>query len=217
MNDTVTLLQAQTENLLRRVARERESRLLAIRSAAEEQAHAIVVRARQEARARLQQAVAEERRQFERAVGDKRAALDTVARRAEQAAFRALLEQAWQRLPGAVAGLWDEDTTRDEWIAAACACAVRSLHAGASCSVEVAPQDADANGAAAVAQLRAAGLDCAGYRAVDGLGAGLRVRADGAVVDATVSGLLASRERVEAELLAEFDHLAAAARPGSDA
>ena len=65
--------------LLRRVARERESRLLAIRSAAEEQAHAIVVRARQEARARLQQAVAEERRQFERAVGDKRAALDTVA------------------------------------------------------------------------------------------------------------------------------------------
>jgi len=44
-------------------------------------------------------------------------------------------------------------------------------------------------------------------------GAGLRIRRRSACVDATVAGLLASRERVEAELLAEFDRLRE--QPGS--
>ena len=35
----------------------------------------------------------------------------------------------------------------------------------------------------------------------------MRIRGGSACVDATVAGLLASRERVEAELLAEFDRL----------
>ena len=214
MNDTVSLLQAQTENLLRRVARERESRILAIRSAAEEQAHAIVVRARQEARARLGQAVAEERRQFERAVGEKRAALDTAARRADQGAFRALLERAWQRLPQAVAALWDDPSARAGWIEAACDGAALSLPAGAECVVEADAGDA-ATAAAAAAHLDAAGLRCTGSRDVPGLGAGLRIRAGLAVVDATVAGLLASRERVEAELLAECEQQAEAAHRGT--
>ena len=44
-------------------------------------------------------------------------------------------------------------------------------------------------------------------RQVDGLGPGLRLRRGLACVDASVPGLLASRERVEAELLAELDAL----------
>ena len=47
----------------------------------------------------------------------------------------------------------------------------------------------------------------AAIREVKGLGPGLRIRRGLACVDATVPGLLASRERVEAELLAELDAL----------
>ena len=52
--------------------------------------------------------------------------------------------------------------------------------------------------------------DAAGRRECDfdaGLGAGLRIRHGLACVDATTAGLLASRERIEAELLAELDAL----------
>lgn len=215
MNDTVTLLQTQTEGLLRRVAREQESRTRAIRSAAEEQARSIVVRSRQEARARLCQAIDEERRQIERSIGEKRAALDTAARRAEQAAFRQLVEQAWHRLPQAVAALWQDAALRERWIEAACDDAVRRLLPQSAYVVEV---DADAPpvaGALARSRLAAAGLEPVEARAVPGLGAGLRIRAGNALVDATVAGLLASRERVEAELLAEFDRRLEETRGGA--
>jgi len=37
-----------------------------------------------------------------------------------------------------------------------------------------------------------------------GLGAGLRIRAEGVCLDATIAGLLAQRERIEAMFLAEY-------------
>jgi len=207
MNDVVSVLQAQTEALLRRVAREQESRGLAIRSAAGEQARSVVARARQEARARLRQAVTDERRQIERAIGERRAALDTDARRAEQATLRQLIERAWQRLPPAVAALWRDPASRQEWIRAACACAISSLRPQSSYVVEYDAEAAPDAGAMAQECLVAGGLEPVECRQVAGLGAGLRIRGGGACVDATVGGLLASRERVEAELLAEFDRL----------
>jgi len=44
-------------------------------------------------------------------------------------------------------------------------------------------------------------------REVATLGPGLRIRRGLATVDATTNGLLASRERIESELLAELDAL----------
>ena len=48
--------------------------------------------------------------------------------------------------------------------------------------------------------------------ATEGLGAGLRIRAGDACIDATVAGLLAARERIASELLAEFERAVAARR-----
>ena len=79
------IVQAQTEALLRRVAREQESRCRCARDAAQEQAGSIVARAWEEARTRLRQAVEEERRAVDKALADRRAALETVARQREQA------------------------------------------------------------------------------------------------------------------------------------
>jgi vacuolar-type H+-ATPase subunit H len=209
MNDVVSLLQSQTESLLRRVSREQETRTRQIRDDAAEQARAIVARARREARARLRQAIEEERRQIERALVERRAALDTEARRSGQASMRVLLERAWSQLPQAIAARWNDPATRGGWIQAACDYAADSLRQQAAFIVEFDPQAAPDAGELAQRILGARCREPVETRAVDGLGAGLRIRSGKACMDATVAGLLASRERVEAELLAEFDRVVA--------
>jgi len=217
MNDVAPMLQAQTEALLQRVAREKESRTAAIRDAAAEQAHSVVARARQEARARLRQAIDEERRQIERLLAERKAALDTAVRRADQADLRNLIARAWQQLPQAVTSRWQDDESRAAWIRAACDYAARSLRTQAPCTVELDPQTDPQAGRIATACLTESHFTPVEVLTVAGLGAGLRIRSGGACVDATVNGLLASRERVESELLAELDRLLGRAADGRTA
>jgi len=193
MNEPDTIVRAQMEALLRRVAREQEMQSRRARDAAEEQARTIVARAWEEARARLRQAVQEERDGIERAVLERRAALETAARQREQAVLRGLIDDAWRDLPGVLAACWETPATRRDWCEAACAVARRTLTGGAQLAAEVDPAAPDD---AAIETRRIAKL-----------GAGLRVRSGLACVDATITGLLASRERIEAELLAELGQL----------
>jgi hypothetical protein len=201
------IVQAQTEALLRRVAREQESRCRRARDAAQEQASSIVARAWEEARTRLRQAVEEERRAVDKALADRRAALETAARQREQAVLRELMDDAWRDLPGTLASSWQRDDARREWCAAACAVAVRALQADQGYTVEIdAALEEDARKVVDQALRHASGPEVR-FREVPSLGAGLRIHAGRACVDATVGGLLASRERIESELLAELERL----------
>ena len=207
MNEPDSIVQAQTEALLRRVAREQESQCRRARDAAEEQAHAIVTRAWEEARTRLRQAVKEEREGIERGMAERRAALETEARQREQAVLRALIDEAWRDLPDILSASWEEAGTRRRWCEAACALARDTLTTSGALVAEIdsaAPPDTEETIAANLGATGAPALD---VRRVDGLGAGLRIRGGRACVDATTAGLLASRERIEAELLAELGKL----------
>jgi len=143
-----SVLEAQTTALLRRLAREQETRTRRIRDEAGAQAADVVRRARSEARSRVRQAVLETRR------GD--------------------------------------ETTLDQL------------------QVELDPQWVPELGAALVQSFT--GDSTVNVVASEGLGAGLRIRAGDACLDATVAGLLAARERIAAELLAEFERQVAARR-----
>jgi len=200
------IVQAQMEALLRRVAREQEMLTRKARDAADEQARTIVARAREEARARTRQARDEAHQSVERALADRRAALETAARQREQALLRKLMDDAWAVLPRSLEAAWRDAATRRAWCESACALARRIVMGDGAFAIELdgeAPADA-ADGA------RRALADGAGGPAVTrvaGLGPGLRIRHGLACVDATADGLLASRERIEAELLAELDAL----------
>ncbi len=203
MSAPQSIVQAQTDALLRRVAREQEILSRRARESAGEQAQAIVARAREEARARCRQAAEEARRALERALADRRAALETAARRSEQAMLRALMVEAWRELPAALARLWLDPAARAGWCEAAAALARRTLLGTGPAVIELdtsAPADA---ATAAAARLEAP--DPPVVTAIEGLGPGLRIRRGLACVDATIPGLLASRERTEAELLAALD------------
>lgn len=203
MSVVETLLEAQTTALLRRLAREQETRTRRLRDEAEAQARDILRRARSEARARVRQAVAESRREDENSIARRRAAIDTRARRARQQTLRRLLDEAWERLPTALARRWEDPAAREQWVRSACRQARASLLHLERVSVEVesgALQSIEPAARAALGEAAAVELV-----AVADLGPGLRIRSADACLDATVPGLLAARDRVAAELLAEFE------------
>lgn len=203
-----TIVQAQTDALLRRLSRDQESQCRRTREAAEEQARSIVARAWEEARARLRQAVDEERRAIDKALADRKAALETVQRHGQQAVLRELMDAAWIELPAVLEAGWKDDERRRRWCAAACDIAASSLHGGTRFLIEMDATTPQHDVDRACAALRERVGDDVEVRAVPSLGAGLRIRSGRACVDATVPGLLASRERVESELLAELERLA---------
>jgi hypothetical protein len=199
------LVQTQAEALLRRVARDGATRVLAERRAGEERVRELLAEARREARARVQAAIAEERRLHDRALAERRAALDTESRRRDHELLGTLVAQAWQRLPDALAARWNDPAGRREWCLAAGAQASESLPAEPGLVVEV-DAGADAAQRSVISEsLRLAGLVALRLEGVPGLGAGLRLRAGAARVDATVAGLLCVREQVEAALLIEIE------------
>ena len=207
MSAPQNIVEAQTDALLRRVAREQETRARHARESAAEQARSILERAWAEARARLRQAVLEERRSIEQTLADRRAALETAARQHSQSALRAVLDEAWQALPAALAAEWSQADARERWCRAACASAVAVLEPARGCRLEI---DADAGADVETAALAALGSwpgTQPEVERIEGLGPGMRIRCGRACVDATVPGLLASRERVESELLAEMERL----------
>jgi hypothetical protein len=204
-----SIVQAQAEALLRLLAREQEIQTRRARDVAEAQGRSLVARAREEAGARTRAAAQEARAALERALQERRAALDTATRRREQALLRGLLDEAWSALPGALAGVWQEAASRRAWCEAAADFARRTLLGSGAYTVELdalAPDDAADT---ALRPLRAEGSDGALLDPKADLGPGLRIRRGLACVDATLPGLLASRDRVEAELLAELEALLA--------
>jgi hypothetical protein len=210
MNDVESLLEAQTTALLRRLGREQESRTRRIRDEAGTQAADIVRRTRAEARTRVHQAVVDTRRDDEMALARRRAALDTQARRSRQTTLRELLDRAWQALPAALQSRWLDAAARERWCDAACVSASRSLRHLDRLQVEIDPRWLAEVGP--LVRSRLEGASKVDLVPMDGLGAGLRIRAGDACIDATVAGLLAARERIASELLAEFERQAAARR-----
>jgi len=208
MSTPQSIVQAQMEALLRRLAREQESRCRRTLDAAREQARSIVARAWEEARLRLRQAVEEERRDVDKALADRRASLETVRRRAEQSVLRELMDAAWSDLPQTLAAAWGQPERRRDWCLAACQLAARTLPNSAGFVIELDASEPEETARMASAGLLAGGSGTVETRRVAALGAGLRIRSGRACVDATVPGLLASRERVESELLAELERLA---------
>jgi len=206
MSAPESIVQAQMEALLRRVAREQEMLSRKARDAAAEQARGIIDRARDEARARMRQASEEARQSLDRALTDRRAALETAARQREQSLLRKLMDDAWATLPRELAANWEDATRRRAWCDAACALARRIVMGGGAFRIEI-DADAPADAEDCARESLTNGAEGPTVTRVAGLGPGLRIRHGLACVDATTTGLLASRERIEAELLAELDAL----------
>jgi hypothetical protein len=186
--------------------RDQESgKLLADAQAASQR---IIASARTHARERFHAAVLSLRRDCGRRIAQAEARRDTELRLRRHRARSALLAEAWPQLAGALAEIWRNPAGRARWIKAALEIAAARL---GSRIWEIEHPAADSEDVRRVlAQMRDMLADVEWTLKPSGdFEAGLRLRVEGAVVDATPAALLALRSRVEAALIAEIERRAA--------
>jgi hypothetical protein len=131
------------------------------------------------------------------------AALATESRLHEQRRFRALLDEAWRRLPVALDALWRDASGRREWTRHVLAGAREELAPG-DWSIAYAPGWPEEERREAIEELAAAGYGVDTAMEDARMRAGLQVRRGGNVLDGTLHGLLADRNAVGARLLEAF-------------
>jgi len=193
-------LEQQTRALLDLVEADRASRVAAILDEARGRAAAVRAQAHADARMRMRQAFAEQRQRRRERIAAAQARLATQRRLHEQQRTAALLQLAWQQLPHELARLWRDPATRAAWVATVLGTATARLRQGRWRIVHAGDWPADEQ--QAVARTVQAKTNATPAFAADaGIAAGLKIVADGNVIDGTQGGLLADRSEFEARLL----------------
>ena len=201
-------LAIQTEALLDQVAADRERRCAALRAAADSHTRQIVAAARSEALHHVRQAIAQERARIDQGLRQAEARAEIEARRKEQQVNHALLQHMWAVCTGVLERRWDHPAHRRAWIEAAMAQA-GALLSGRAWIVECRSEWPQSERVELEKRSRAIGAAAVEWRVGADVQAGLRIRAEGACIDATVHGLLVQRPEVESAFLAEYLAVAA--------
>lgn len=182
--------------LLALVAEDRDRRLAAIERDAANAQRAILAEARATARQRVREALEVERQRLRRHRVAADAALSTAVRRHDARRVAALLARGFERLEAALRARWSDAPGRSEWATHVMRIA-RSTLGPADWRIEAAPgwSEAERSALAASSSAPITWVEDAT------LGAGLRIRAGGNVIDATLAALLADRDAAGARLI----------------
>jgi hypothetical protein len=165
---------------------------------------ALVSQAHAEARERMRQAFTEQRLLRSERIAAAQARLATLRRLHEQQRTAELLRLAWEQLPGELLALWQQPASRAGWVAHVMTSARARMPRGPWHIVHA--LDWPASEQQALAQRLAAESGAAPLFAADPtISAGLKVAADGNVIDGTLGGLLADRAEFEARLLRQLE------------
>ncbi len=201
-----SVLDAQVEALLERIATNRDRRCAQLRSATQLQARDLLRSARKEALADVRAASARERKQAEQALQKAVAAAALETRQRAQAATCALLTVMWSAIDAVLEARWADAAQRKSWLEAAVHQANCMLNEPGWRIEHGAGWPSEELGALAAL---AAGDERGPARTLElacdpSLRAGIRIKTAGACLDATAVGLLASRAAIESEFLARF-------------
>jgi hypothetical protein len=186
--------------LLDLVEADRASKVAAILDDAHARAAAVRAQAHADARARMRQAFADQRQRRRERIAAAQARLATQRRLHEQQRTAALLHLAWQQLPGELVRLWHDPDARAGWVGSVLGAAAARLRPGPWRIVHAGDWPAAEQQAVArnvQARTRATPV----FAADAGIAAGLKVVADGNVIDGTQGGFLADRGEFDARLL----------------
>jgi hypothetical protein len=193
-------IERQTAALLALVETDRAKRCSTILDQARSQAQALLAAAHGDARQRMRDAFAEERARRDERVAAARANLQTRRRVAMQRRSSALLTAAWSKLPGALEARWRAPDTRRGWVEA-CVASARELLPPSGWRIAH-PVDWPHEERAALATVVGEAPQFVADRRI---GAGIRIEANGNVIDGTLAGLLADRSEIGGAFLALLD------------
>lgn len=193
-----------TRALLELVETDRARRCAQILGDANNRAAALQAQAQANARARIRQTFEVQRLLRRERIAAAQARLATQRRLHEQQRTASLLRLAWDQLPGELLGLWNEPVSRAAWVANVLASARARMSRGPWRIVHA--PDWSVVEQQALAQTVLAQSGTAPVFEVDAsITAGLKVAADGNVIDGTLGGLLADRAEFEAQLLRQLE------------
>jgi len=197
-------LEQQTRALLDLVEADRARQCAQILGEANSRAAAQRAQAHADARARMRHAFEEQRLLRRERIAAAQAQLATQRRLHEQQRKAALLRLAWEQLPGELLALWQQPASRAAWVAHVLASA-RTLMPHGPWRIVHAP-DWPAAEQQALMQALVTGSDAAPrFEADASIAAGLKVVADGNVIDGTIDGLRVDRTEFEARLLRQLE------------
>jgi hypothetical protein len=206
MSEVHSVLDAQVETLLELVERHRSERCTQLLAQAQERRHTLLAQTYGEARTRMHEAIVTERRRGNEKLDATRAQLETRARQQQHRTALLLLQQGWELLGQSVQQRWKTAAQRRLWV---CNLLHQALQRLPRCAWVIEhPPGWDS--AECSEQLEAIRGHCGVQPQLhtdDQLHAGLRVCADGACLDGTLEGLLADRDAIEAQLLAQLHRL----------
>lgn len=206
MSEPGGVLDAQVQTLLTLVAQHRDTRCARLAAEAQEQRNAILHQAHHDARGRMRETIRSERLRTREKLEATAAQLQTRERQQQHKTALLMLHRGWEMLGDVVLHRWKTPPQRHEWICALINLALERLPPRPWVIEHPPGWDPDE-----CAELRAAMEQHCGaapqLRADGQLHAGLRICADGACLDGTVEGLLADREAIEAQLLAQLNDL----------
>lgn len=191
------------EHLLGVVTESRERRCADIREQANQQAKDIIRQAYAQGRNRLHQHVRVLREKYQARSDSANARKQTLLRQQQHNNDKAVIDHAWPVVRLAILILWDEPESRKQWLAVAVETAL-SILLGHEWLIEHA-QGLDKKEIKMIYDDLVPGHDYK-YRlvAVNDISAGIRISAEGTVVDVTLEGLLSQKHEIEADLLARI-------------
>lgn len=201
MSTEPTVLEVQARILRELVIREQQRQSQAVLDLCRQHATEILSDARRTARTRMHEAIAHERARSAEALAKARAARQTELHKRRLAQLKSKLDQAWSALPRALERRWQQDEQRLDWCKSAIALA-RNRLLGSSWRMQIAApglRDDERQRIANVPDVEIAIEDRNDLRA------GLIIATPGAILDASIDGLLSDRPRIEALLVAALE------------
>ena len=203
-------VEQQARALLDLVESDRDRQCAQVLGEAHARAAALHTQAHAEARARMRAAFAEQRQRQQGAIAAAQARLATQRRLHRQQRTAAWLRLAWEQLPGELTALWQQPGARPAWVAQVLASARAHLPNPAPSGWRIvhAPGWPLPEQQALADALTAATGTAPRFEAEPSITAGLKVMAQGNVIDGTLAGLLADRAEIEARLLQQLESAA---------
>ena len=196
--------ESQAQALLDLVEADRARQVEGILDEARGRAAALHTQAHADARKRMCEAFAEQRALHRERIAAAQARLATQRRLHEQQRTAALLQRAWERLPGELLQRWRDPAARAAWVAQVIAVARARLPRG-PWRITHAPDWPAAEQQAMQAAWPAEPGAAPVFEPDAQLRAGLKISAAGNLIDGTLGGLLAERGELESRLLQQLE------------
>ena len=197
-------VERQTHALLALIEADRARQCGQILGDAHGRAATLRAQASEQARSRMRQVFAEQRQRRHDQLAAAQARLATRRRLHAQQRTAALLLLAWQQLPGELRSLWQHGDSRAAWVRHVLAFAHKRLQPGPWLIVH-APDWPAAEQQELGSSLLAGGRAEPRFETDASIKAGLKVVAGSNVIDGTITGLLADRADIEAQLLRQLE------------